>query len=66
MSNTKKFIRDPALRCLPPILGDKKGITAARRKYENSSVARATLYLVLEKSSWNDILVHFHFRIVKV
>jgi len=38
ISTTKKYMRDPALRCRPAMPGDNKEIAAKRRAYEKSIV----------------------------
>ena len=38
ISTTKKYMRDPALRCRPAMPGDDKKIAAKRRAYEKSIV----------------------------
>jgi len=57
ISTTKKYMRDPALRCRPAMPGDNKEIAAKRRAYEKE-YCRVTLYLVLENTSWNDVFLY--------
>ena len=44
ISTTKKYMRDPALRCRPAMPGDDKEIAAKRRAYEKSIIELPSIW----------------------